>query len=76
MSVKDLKAVVKKVEAQDQRDELQPWSEIASTASVIPEAEMPDPGEILPDIKEYPYVGAKELTLANGMRVSICVILK
>ena len=71
MSVKGLKAVIKKVAEQELNDEIQPWNEIASTASVIPEGEMPDPGEISPDTKDYPYVGAKELTLANGMTVRI-----
>ena len=70
-SVAALKAVVAKVQQQQEGDAIQPWSEIASTASVIPEDEMPLPGEILPDIKEYPYLGAKELTLANGMKVSL-----
>ena len=71
MSVAELKAVVEGVERLEaQEDGIQPWSEIASSQSVIPGGEMPTPGEILPDIKEYPYLGAKEITLANGMKVS------
>ena len=69
MSVANLKAVVEKVRQQEEEDLVQPWSEIASTASVIPEEEMPHPGKILPDVKEFPYVGAKELTCSNGMKV-------
>lgn len=72
MSVADLKAVVESVAQMEEQEEIQPWSEIASTESVIPEEDMPTPGEILPDIKEYPYLSAKEVTLANGMKVSTC----
>ena len=77
MSVADLKAVVEGVkQLEEQEDGIQPWSEIASTESVIPEEEMPTPGEILPDIKEYPYLGAREITLANGMKVSPSALAK
>ena len=72
MSVADLKAVVESVAQMEEQEEIQPWSEIASAESVIPEEDMPTPGEILPDIKEYPYLGAKEVTLANGMKVFPC----
>lgn len=72
MSIANLKAVVAKVLKQQQEDLIQPWSEIASTASVIPEGQMPLPGEILPDIKDFLYTGAKELTLGNGMKVATC----
>ena len=76
MSVAGLKAVVENVgRLEEQEGAIQPWSEIASTQSVIPEGDMPTPGEILPDIREFSYLGAKEITLANGMKVRACDVV-
>lgn len=69
MSVADLKAVVESVRQMQEKGEIEPWSEHAPMEAIIPEGSMPIPGEILPDIRDYPYLGAKEITLANGMKV-------
>ena len=69
ISVAELKAVVAKVERLEKEGAIAPWQEYAQTPPIIPEGEEPPPGEILPGGREYPYLGAKEIQLANGMRI-------
>jgi len=55
------------VDAQEAAGAIEPLPEDDTPTSIL-QAD-PEPGEIV-DRKEYPVLGATELTLSNGMRVS------
>jgi len=69
ISVAELRTVVEKVDRLEREGGIPAWQDYSQTPSIIPEGEKPAAGEILPGVKEFPYLGAKEVTLANGMRI-------
>lgn len=68
ISVQALKAVVARVEQKEREGQIPAWEEVTSTAPIIPESDLPEPGSISSE-REWPHLGAKELTLGNGMKV-------
>ena len=57
-----------RVEQQEREGQIPAWDEVASTASIIPPNEQPEPGSVASS-RQWPYVDATEVRLANGMTV-------
>ena len=70
ISVQALKEVVARVERKEREGQIPAWEEVASTDPIIADGDLPEPGSISSE-RDWPIVGAKELTLANGMKVSL-----
>lgn len=64
-----LRRVVAKVQGMEQRGEIGEWEQVADLDSLLPEDYEPEPGQIT-ERKQWPKMGATELRLSNGMRVS------
>ena len=69
ISVQDLRTVVDRVEQQEREGQIPAWDEVASTASIIPLDDVPEPGSVSSS-RQWPYVDATEVRLANGMTVT------
>ncbi|KAK9797738.1 hypothetical protein WJX73_003633 [Symbiochloris irregularis] len=64
-----LRKVVAKVQALERRGEIGEWEQVDDLDSLLPEDYEPQPGEIT-SVKKWPKMGATELLLSNGMRVT------
>lgn len=69
ISTEELQRVVDKVEQQEASGSIQPLSEDETPTQILETP--PEPGSIV-SRREYPVLGAVELTLSNGMRVCVC----
>ena len=61
---------MERVERQEREGQIPAWDEVASTAAVIPPDEAPEPGSVSSS-QQWPYVGATEIRLENGMTVGL-----
>lgn len=61
--------MVRRVDRAEAQGEIGPWEQIDAETAIIPVGKEPLPGQIVAR-RQWPAIGATELTLSNGMKVS------